>query len=47
MRTAVRKRQRLGDTEIQQAYFIVRADLNVRRFDVAVHHRSPLPVDVA
>ena len=40
MRPAVRERERLGDSEIQQAHFVVGADLNVRRLDVAVHHRS-------
>ncbi len=45
MRTAMRKRQRLGDSKIQQPHFVVGSNLDVRRLDVAMHHGPPLPVD--
>ena len=46
MRPAMRKRQHLGNSKIQQAYFIVRADLNIRWLNIAMHHRPALAIDI-
>src|ERR1700722_3048315 len=45
VRPAMRERQDFGDSEIQQANFVIRADLNVGWLDVAMNHGSALAID--
>src|SRR5207247_1499198 len=46
MREVVRERDRFRDAEIQQADFVIKADLHVGWLYVAVNHRPALPIDI-